>query len=221
MSHPWRPLALCATGSKSVSPRGNHQRERNSMKQPDERQKRSGESLSPIDWAAELARHEPWLRTVIAARLGEPQAIDEVMQEVAVAAVEQKAPIEDRKKIAPWLYRLAVTQSLLYRRKMGRKRKLTDRYAQRFQPSEHDTRQEDPLGWLVAEERRGQVREAMEQLPKRDAEILLLKYTQHWSYKDLAEHLDISESAVEARLHRARKRLRDLLSAKNVIEVSG
>ncbi len=191
------------------------------MKQPDERQERSGQSVSKIDWAAELAKHERWLRTVIAARLGEPQAVDEVMQEVAVAAVEQKAPIEDRNKIAPWLYRLAVTQSLLYRRKMGRKRKLTDRYAERFQPTERDTRQEDPLGWLLAEERRGQIREAMEQLPQRDAEILMLKYTQQWSYKDLAEHLGISESAVEARLHRARKRLRSQLAAKNVIEVSG
>lgn len=190
------------------------------MNTPDDRQRRSGNRVSGIDWVAELAKHERWLRTVIAARLGEPQAIDEVMQEVALAAVEQKAPIEDPKKIAPWLYRLAVTQSLLYRRKMGRKRKLTDRYAERFQPTEHDTRQDDPLGWLLAEERRGQIRQALAELPKRDAEILLLKYTQGWSYKDLAEHLDISESAVEARLHRARKRLRSQLASRNVIEVS-
>ena len=190
------------------------------MKTPDDRQDRPGNAVSGIDWAAELAKHDRWLRTVIAARLGEPQAVDEVMQEVALAAVEQKAPIEDRKKIAPWLYRLAVTQSLLYRRKMGRKRKLTDRYAERFRPTEHDTREDNPLGWLLAEERRGQVRQAIEQLPKRDAEILLLKYTQDWSYKDLAEHLDISESAVEARLHRARKRLRNQLASSDVIEVS-
>lgn len=189
------------------------------MNTPDERQDRSGSAVSGIDWEAELAKHDRWLRTVIAARLGEPQAVDEVMQEVALAAVEQKAPIEDPKKVAPWLYRLAVTQSLLYRRKMGRKRKLTDRYAQRFRPTEHDTRQADPLGWLLAEERRGQVRQAIDQLPKRDAEILLLKYTQDWSYKDLAEHLDISESAVEARLHRARKRLRNQLASTDVIEV--
>lgn len=191
------------------------------MSTPEQRQNRTRRAASGIDWAAELARHERWLRTVIAARLGEPQAIDEVLQEVAVAAVEQKAPIEDPKKIAPWLYRLAVTQSLLYRRKMGRKRKLTDRYAERFRPTERDTRESDPLGWLLAEERRAQVRKAMERLPKRDAEILMLKYTQDWSYKDLAEHLGVSESAIEARLHRARKRLRNQLDAENVVEVSG
>ena len=178
-----------------------------------------GGAAAKIDWAAKLAEHDRWLRTVVAARLGEPQAVDEVMQEVALAAVEQKAPIDDPKKVAPWLYRLAVTQSLLYRRKMGRKRKLTDRYAEKFRPTEAD-REQSPLEWLLSEERRGQVREAMTQLPKRDAEILMLKYTQDWSYKDLADHLDISESAVEARLHRARKRLRAKLAAMEVIEVS-
>ena len=51
-----------------------------------------------------------------------------------------------------------------------------------------------------------------------DGEILLLKYTEDWSYRQLAAHLGISESAVEARLHRARQRLRSELAALEVIE---
>jgi RNA polymerase sigma-70 factor (ECF subfamily) len=39
----------------------------------------------------------------------------------------------------------------------------------------------------------------------------VLKYTEHWSYRQLAEHLGATESAVEARLHRARARLREEL----------
>ena len=52
------------------------------------------------------------------------------------------------------------------------------------------------------------MRGALERLSRRDAEILLLKYTEDWSYRELALHLGASESAVEARLHRARARLR-------------
>jgi RNA polymerase sigma-70 factor (ECF subfamily) len=55
------------------------------------------------------------------------------------------------------------------------------------------------------------VRQAVACLPRRDAEMLLLKYTEDWSYRQLAEHLGISTSAVEARLHRARGRLRSKL----------
>jgi RNA polymerase sigma-70 factor (ECF subfamily) len=163
-----------------------------------------------------LVEHERWLRTVVCARVGEPQAIDEVMQEMSLAAVRQHAPLDDAAKVAPWLYRLAVRYSLLYRRKQGRRRKLIDRYVERYRPSETDAREMDPLGWLLAEERRAQVRAAMARLPKRDAEILLLKYSEDWSYRTLAEHLGVSESAVETRLHRARARLRTELAAVNV-----
>jgi RNA polymerase sigma factor (sigma-70 family) len=170
-----------------------------------------------IDWQLALAQHDRWLRTVVAARLGQASAIDEVMQEVALAAVRQHAPISDPSKVAPWLYRLAVTQSLMFRRKMGRSRKLTTRYAERFQPTERDTRTAEPLEWLIADERHGLVRQALSRLPRRDAEILLLKYTEDWSYGRIAQHLGISESAVEARLHRARKRMRGELAAREIV----
>lgn len=166
-----------------------------------------------IDWQSTLAEHDRWLRTIVLARLGEPAAVDEVMQEVSLAAVRQAAPLADPGKVAPWLYRLAVTQSLLYRRKQGRRRKLTDAYARRTAPTEADNRQPDPLGWLLAEERRRLVRTALARLPRRDAEILLLKYTEDWSYLELADHLGITRSAVQARLHRARNRMRSELDA--------
>ena len=141
------------------------------------------------------------------------------MQEIALAAVRQAAPIADASKVAPWLYRLAIRQVLLYRRKMGRRRKLLDRYVSREQPTEERYGEADPLNWLLARERRGMIRQALEKLPERDAEILMLKYTETWSYFEIANHLGVSHSAVEARLHRARKRLRDELAAAQVIEV--
>ncbi len=171
-----------------------------------------------IDWQSVLAQHERWLRTVIYARLGEPQMVDEVLQEVSLAAIRQQAPIHDPAKVAPWLYRLAVTHALLYRRKQGRRRKLLDRYVQRFRPTEEDKHSPDPLGWLLADERSRLVRRALTRLPQRDAEILLLKYTEDWSYRQLARHLGTTESAVESRLHRARARMRSELEALEVIE---
>jgi RNA polymerase sigma-70 factor (ECF subfamily) len=171
-----------------------------------------------IDWQAALAQHDRWLRTVVLARLREWQAVDEVLQEVALAAVKQSAPLADASKVAPWLYRLAVRQALLYRRKCGRRRRLIGRYAEQTQPAEYAAPAASPLGWLVAEERRGIVRKALAELPARDAEILLLKYTEDWNYHQIADRLGISHAAVEARLHRARGRLRQQLAAMDVLE---
>ena len=171
-----------------------------------------------IDWAAVLLEHDRWLRTIVYARLGEPGAVDDVMQEVALASVRQAAPIQHEDKVAPWLYRLAVRQALLYRRKMGRSRNLTKRYADRNQPTEVDRSVETPLHWLVSRERRDQVREALKLLRTSDAEILMLKYSQNWNYHQIAAHLGVSHSAVEARLHRARGRLRHQLLALQLVE---
>jgi RNA polymerase sigma factor (sigma-70 family) len=174
----------------------------------------------PPDWPALLAAHQRWLRTVVLARLRSADGVDEVLQEVSLAVVRGRAPLVDPSKVAPWLYRLAVVQSLLYRRRCGRQRKLVDRFAQRNTVAEHDDAASDPLLWLLADERRQLVRNALKQLPSRDAEVLLLKYTEHWSYHQLAAHLGISHSAVETRLHRARARLRAELTKLEVIEVS-
>jgi RNA polymerase sigma-70 factor (ECF subfamily) len=164
-----------------------------------------------IDWPAKLAEHDRWLRTVVMARLGERQAVDDVMQEVALAAVAQRAPLHDVTRIGAWLYQLAVRQALLYRRRRGRQRKLLGDYAWVQAGDSALGHSPDPLETLLRCERRALVREALWRLPRRDREILLLKYTEDWSYRELAGHLGVSESAVEARLHRARKRLREAM----------
>ena len=123
------------------------------MRQTNSRPTNNNEMKPRIDWPAVLVAHDRWLRTVVYARVGEAQAVDEVMQEVSLAAIRQQAPINNVEKVTPWLYRLAVTHSLLYRRKQGRRRKLLDRYVQRAQPTEYD-REVDPLDWLLANEPR-------------------------------------------------------------------
>jgi RNA polymerase sigma-70 factor (ECF subfamily) len=180
----------------------------------------SGRGSPRIDWATALAEHDRWLRTVVLARLGERQAVDEVMQELALAVVAQQAPLRDSQRLGPWLYRIAVRQVLLYRRRLGRQQKLIRHYAGDQGQDGARLPVLDPLGGLLQDERRTLIREALGRLPSRDAEILLLKYTEDWSYRQLAAHLGVSESAIEARLHRARQRLRETMIRTRAIEVS-
>ena len=130
---------------------------------------------------------------------------------VALAAIKQAAPLQDATKVAPWLYRLTVVQCLLHRRGLGRRRKLIDRYNLAVPRSEADPAQRDPLGWLMHDERQRLVRAALDELPPRERELLLLKYTEDWNYHRIATHLGVSHAAVETRLHRARAKLRETL----------
>jgi RNA polymerase sigma factor (sigma-70 family) len=158
-----------------------------------------------------LAEHGRWLRTVLAARGVERDALDELLQQTAEAAIAGAGRLRDATCAGAWLYRIAVTQALLHRRRSGRRRKLATRFAESgVAPCEAIDR--DPLAWLLVEEEHQLVRRALAEMPPRDAEILLLKYTEEWTYRQLAERLGTTESAVEARLHRARGRLRTTLA---------
>lgn len=173
----------------------------------------------PIDWPAALAEHGRWLRLVVLARVGDRSAVEEVMQEVALAAVAQRSPLGDPARLAPWLHRLAVNKSLLYRRGRGRRDRMMARQADRLAARDESSGEADPLDWLVRDERAGLIRAALGRLPRRDAEILMLKYLEDWTYRELADRLGLTPTAVESRLHRARARLRGELAAARVIEI--
>ncbi|MBS0201412.1 MAG: sigma-70 family RNA polymerase sigma factor [Planctomycetes bacterium] len=174
-----------------------------------------GREANGCDWSARLALHARWLRTVITARSGDAGAVEEIFQDIALAAVRQDPDLPDD-RIAPWLYRVAVRQALLHRRRLGRRRKLRERLNAEIPGGIDET--VDPLIWLLADERQQLIRRAICQLHAKDVELLLLKYTEDWTYHQLASHLGISHSAVETRLHRARERLRNALIALEVME---
>ena len=170
----------------------------------------------PIDWERVLLSNEKWMRSVIALRVGESAAVDEVFQEVALAATKQKSPLRDISKLDSWLYKLAVLQSSLYRRRAGRKRNLLKRYESDCVASnESGADDNEPLDWLLSKERRTLVRSALQKLQEDYREILILKYCDELSYHDISRKLNMTESAVQSKLHRAR-----ILLKKEILDLS-
>ena len=162
-----------------------------------------------IDWGAELRRHGQWLRRVLLARSQDHQSVDELLQSVSVAVLQKPQSLQDASRVAPWLYRIAVRVALLHRRRLGRQRRLQTALTEQASAMRSAG---DPLDWLLAVERNQIVQQSLACLPSKEAELLVLKYTEDWSYRELAAHLGLSESAVESRLTRARSRLREHLS---------
>jgi RNA polymerase sigma-70 factor (ECF subfamily) len=144
---------------------------------------------------------------VILARTGEPQAVEEVWQQVALAALEQRWPLASAASVAPWLHRIAVIASARYLRQLGRGRRAVRGLAE-LQSTRGEGAAPDPLLSLMRWERLTITRQAMLRLAPRDSEILLLKYGERWTYRQIAAHLGITEKAVDSRLLRAREQLR-------------
>jgi RNA polymerase sigma-70 factor (ECF subfamily) len=177
----------------------------------------SASSSQPIDWQLAIATHRNWLRKVLQSRVGDRHSIDDLMQEVALAVVQSSGagtvPSEPA-KVAPFLYGVAIRKAASFHRKVNQK--------SHAKPVEDETidlnikdSEPQPLDWLLKEEQSQSLESAIESLDEESREILMLKYTENWSYKQLAEHLGTTEKAVERRLARARKKMRSSLQSLN------
>lgn len=166
-------------------------------------------STAEQDLLQEFSRHEAWLRTALHSRLGNSDEVDEVMQEVALAAANQSAKSQTVERIGPWLYRVALRQVMLFRRKAGRRKKLVDR----FRHARVERHERTPLQFLLSQEQARLVRQAMSEMPELERQLLMLKYVEGFSYGGIADRLGVSASAVQSRLHRARAALRESIMA--------
>ncbi len=157
-----------------------------------------------IDWTAAIEANTPWLRTVLQSRLNDVHATEDLLQEIAVAVLQQASKPIEASKIAPWLYKIALRKVINYRRSLGRRRKLMRRFAENGLNSEVG----DAAEWLMRSEQAGMVSKALRQLDEADRQLLLLKYSENWGYRELAEKLGVSVKTIEYRLFRAREAMR-------------
>jgi RNA polymerase sigma-70 factor, ECF subfamily len=71
--------------------------------------------------------------------------------------------------------------------------------------------QANPQGQLLRQELAGKLRLALEALPDKHRQILLLREVEGLSYEELSEVLDIPKGTVMSRLFHARAKMQDLL----------
>lgn len=160
---------------------------------------------------AVFLENESWLRTVVRSRIQESEAVEDIMQNIALALVRQRDALRDIAQLGAWLYQVAVRQVMMYRRTAGRRRNFENRLAQHARPAEHTDDYVDPVVSVLAAERQEAVRVAVQQLDELDRQVLMLKYVEGWTYRQLAEMLGVSEDTIEYRLLKSRKRLKTLL----------
>ena len=169
----------------------------------------------PRDAQEALRLHGSWLRAVAIARLRGLEGADDVMQDVAMAALRNWETLRTNANAKPWLYRLTVRAALMHRRTLGRARRrikeATETYRDRY-GSAGTTPEMDPLDRLLSGERYGHLKAAIRRLPAKDVEMLLLKHVDDCSYQQIAARMGVTPGVVQMRLFRARQKLRDMLT---------
>lgn len=79
-----------------------------------------------------------------------------------------------------------------------------------FSP-DHDKLAINPEEWQIREENNRDLQLAINALPLSQREIIILRHIQNLSYHEIARVLNIPVNSVKARLHRARRQLKEFL----------
>ena len=142
---------------------------------------------------------------------------EEVVQDVFVKAFTRLHDFEERAMFSTWLTRIAINTALMKVR--GRSRYRTVSLSQ-DEHSDADVGSEQIVDWRPDPEQlytRSELKQilisVLDSLPDHYRIIFVLRDIEGFSIVETAELLDLSSTAVRARLHRARLQLRERLNA--------
>jgi RNA polymerase sigma-70 factor (ECF subfamily) len=147
---------------------------------------------------------------------GDEEAARDLTQEIFIKVYQHLDSFEQRSEIFTWIYRIAVNHVTNYIKKEKRRRwfnildrRLPEVLGDAGNEQVFDAPSPEPTAQRKLEdaERARVVWEAVRSLPSEYRVPLVLYHYDGMSYKDIAETLGLSLSAVETRIHRAKKKL--------------
>lgn len=160
--------------------------------------------------------HSAGLYRVALRLLGSEAEAEDVLQEAFLSAFKAIDSFSGRSTLGTWLYRILYNAAMM---RLRRNRPTVSVDA----PEMDDGETETPralFDWCCLPERdfetaeaRAELERAIGELPEKLRTVFVLRELEGLSTEETAEALDVSVQAVKTRLHRARLRLRERLSA--------
>ena len=168
---------------------------------------------TPIDWPTIVDEHGPDVWRTAYRLLSNREDAGDVYQETFLQAVE----FARRQHVECWpavLKRIVTARSLDQLRRRYRAAARRESFAAIDEPAE---RSPAPDGLAQLREGMELLRQAMTELPANQAEVFWLSEVEMLSHADIAAQLDATTDQVAVWLHRSKKKLRTLLTARGVL----
>jgi RNA polymerase sigma-70 factor (ECF subfamily) len=139
--------------------------------------------------------------------LGWPADVDDVVQEVFLAAWKGLPRFRGQSDLATWLTRITVNKC------RSRRRKEMVRLAWLWRKGQEEAANSEPADRAALDrETHAEVRRRVRRLPPRYCEVVVLRYLEEMPVEEIGQVLGLTRNTVEVRLHRARERLRKELA---------
>jgi len=161
--------------------------------------------------------HQQTVYNVALRMCGNEQDAEETLQETFLSAIKSLPKFEGRSQLSTWLYRIASNACLMQRRRQANAPELAPLEDDDDEPFEEPKYFVDwsyqPDDLLLDRELHEAMDKAIAALPETLRIVFVWRELEGLSTAETAEVLDISESSVKVRLHRARLKLRETLSS--------
>jgi RNA polymerase sigma-70 factor (ECF subfamily) len=159
-----------------------------------------------------MRRHKPALYGFVRRYVGDADAAVDVVQETFVAAWRALGRFDARRPFAVWLRAIALNKCRDRARRLAVRRLIL---GEKDDHSPEAQARPDPTPTGEAEvltaERRATLQRAIDRLPQKLKEPLLLTYFDELSQQEAADVLGVTVKTVETRVYRARQQLATLL----------
>jgi len=157
-----------------------------------------------VDFDATFDQHYPGLVRYCMRLTGDRDVAEDIAQESMVRLFDHRVEGPEA-GVRAWLFKTA-THLVRDRHRVGKNRlRLLEEHP--FLPSET----EGPERSLERSEARARAREALDGLPPRDREILLMRYS-GFTYSEIAEAIDVAATSIGTLLARAERRFVDAIT---------
>ena len=159
-----------------------------------------------------VSRYHQKVYMVIVGLLRNPDDAMEVAQESFFRAYRKITSFQGQSSFYTWLYRIAVNICIDHQRRQKRNPlEFRESMDEVFEQQNEVAR--DPFSDVHDRELREKILSAIDDLSPEHKAVIVLRTLEGMSYKDISEILGCSEGTVMSRLHYARKKLQNKLSA--------
>jgi len=161
-------------------------------------------------------RYGDMVHTLCQRMLRDGEEAADAAQEVFIKVFKSLGSFQEKSRVSTWIYRIAYNHCISEIRKRTRVIDLVNENPE--VPDEGGIM--DGLEMLACEERKLYLKRALEALPETDSVVVTLFYIEELNLDEIAGITGLSNGNVRIRLHRARKKLFQVLGGQLKSEIS-
>ncbi|RRB15617.1 RNA polymerase sigma factor [Larkinella knui] len=161
-----------------------------------------------------VEQHQDRVYTIALVIVRHPEEAEDIAQEVFIEVYQTVHQFREEAKLTTWLYRITTTKALAHHRKRKAQKRfavLTSLFGLNNEVLHHPPDFHHPGVSLEQKEEMSTLFKAVDRLADSQKVAFVLHYIEEQSHREIAEVMQVSVSAVESLLHRAKQNLRKQL----------